>query len=93
MRFMALTIPQVTERIRLHQRTGFAVPQEMNKVLIKEINRLTTDQDILESEAIEIVSELERKDIHKRLTKQYLEGLIIPFESTESYQQIKRNNK
>ena len=92
MKFMALTIPQITQRVRLHQRSGYTPPQAMNEALINEVKRLITEQDVLESEAIEIVSELERKDIHKRLTKQYLEALLVPFESTESYQHIKRKN-
>ena len=88
-----MSIPQVTKRIRMHKEAGYNVPQEMSQVLIDEVKRLILEEDILEAEAIEVVSELELKPIHKKLTKQYLEGLLIPFESTESYQQIKRNNK
>jgi len=68
-----MTVTQITKRVRMHQKEGFSVPFEMTRKVVDEVRRLQDEGSLTESEAIQVVSELETKAVHKRLTKQFLE--------------------
>jgi len=86
-----MTIPQITERIRLHHRHGFLESNEMRKILTDEVSRLENEQELTKEEAIEVVSELEKKQVHKKLTRQYLEDVLAHRESSDlNYSNVKK---